>query len=78
MTYRGRVKDGVISLDGGAFLPDGTLVVVAPLTEPERVDTGCEDPLFAIGDLAVETGISDLASQIDHYLYGHPRTNDGR
>jgi len=29
------------------------------------------DPLFRITDLAAETGISDLATSIDHFLYGH-------
>ncbi len=32
-----------------------------------------EDPLLNIEDIAVETGISDLAEQHDHYLYGVPK-----
>ena len=31
MTYRGTVKNGVIVLDSGAKLPDGTAVQVRPL-----------------------------------------------
>jgi hypothetical protein len=27
-------------------------------------------------DLAVETGILDLATNIDHYLYTHPKASD--
>ena len=32
-----------------------------------------EDPLFTIHELAVDTGISDLAHNHDHYLYGVPK-----
>ena len=31
-----------------------------------------DDPLVSIDQLAVETGIKDLAEQHDHYLYGIP------
>jgi hypothetical protein len=36
---------------------------------PSRPD---EDPLLRMTSLAVETGIRDLATNVDHYLYGHP------
>lgn len=31
------------------------------------------DPAFNLSSLAVETGISDLATEHDHYLYGVPK-----
>ena len=34
-----------------------------------RVKKG-KDPLFNLKDIAVETGIKDLAEHHDHYLYG--------
>lgn len=34
-----------------------------------RVKKG-KDPLFGLKDIAVETGIKDLAEHHDHYLYG--------
>ncbi len=37
---------------------------------PPRV--GGEDPLLTIHELAVETGIKDLAQHHDRYLYGLP------
>lgn len=43
--------------------------------EPSTKKAG-SDPLFRITDLAAETGISGLATNIDHYLYGHPKTGD--
>jgi len=32
-----------------------------------------KDPLFHISRLAVATGVRDLATQHDHYLYGTPK-----
>lgn len=71
MSYTGRVENGVVVLDHGAALPEGTLVRVEP---QER--SGSSDPLFDIGRRAVAIGQSDLATQLDHYLYGHPRVSD--
>jgi len=58
-----------------AELPDGTRVHV------EAAEAGCRgsvaspgDP-FRIGEQAVETGIHDLATNADHYLYGHPKVS---
>jgi hypothetical protein len=76
MTYRGAVKGGVVVLDAGLALPEGTVVSVEPLgsTAPEG---DAEDELSRLGDLAVETGVSDLAVNADHYLYGHPKRAGG-
>lgn len=49
--------------------PDESRAGVSRTSQDE--DTG--DPLFRITDLAMETGIPDLATNIDHYLYGHPK-----
>ena len=38
----------------------------------EKVKRG-KDPLFGLRDIAVETGIKDLAEHHDHYLYGVPK-----
>ena len=35
-----------------------------------------ESPLLRMMDLAVETGIPDLATNVDHYLYGHPKAGN--
>jgi excisionase family DNA binding protein len=37
---------------------------------PQREAT--KDPLLALHELAIETGIKDLAQNHDHYLYGIP------
>ncbi len=66
MTYIGTVRDGKIELEAGKRLPDGTVVRV----EPVDVD---RDPADDLADEAVSTGITDLASQHDHYIYGVPK-----
>ena len=40
--------------------------------EKVKVKKG-KDPLFGLKDIAVETGIKDLAEHHDHYLYGVPK-----
>ena len=76
MTFRGEVKGGVIVLEPGTQLPDGTIVSVQPLVLP-LAEASSDDALSRMGDLAVETGITDLAENVDHYLYGHPKNNNG-
>ncbi len=34
------------------------------------------DPAETIPDLAIDTGISDLATNIDYYLYGLPKQTE--
>jgi hypothetical protein len=76
MVYRGRVHNGVVVLEGDVQLPDGMFVTVeAPIAgqSPDR-----DDALYRLADLAVSTGIPDLALNIDHYLYGHPKVSNAR
>lgn len=76
MTYRGRVRQGAIVLDPGVELPDGAVVRIE-LDLPGVASPPDDDPLYRMADLAVETGIPDLATNVDHYLYGHPKAGDG-
>jgi predicted DNA-binding antitoxin AbrB/MazE fold protein len=53
------------------------------LPEGERVQltvaaarTNAPDPAEDLSDLVVDTGIPDLATNIDHYLYGLPKQSD--
>ena len=64
---------------GGVFWPLQPL----DIAEGERVQltitsTGHErvDPAADLSDLEVDTGISDLATNIDHYLYGLPKQEE--
>lgn len=74
MTYRGKVKDNVVVLEPGIHLPDGAEVRVEISDGPSV--SADPDPLARMGELAVATGIRDLATNIDHYLYGHPKAGD--
>jgi hypothetical protein len=76
MTYRGRVKDGTIVLDSGFQLPEDSTVRIELESGEPLPSKAASDPLFRITGLAAETGISDLATNIDHYLYGHPKGGD--
>ncbi len=66
MSYRGTVREGKVELEPGANLPDGTVVVVELL----RVEN---DPAYALADDAVDTEITDLAEEHDHYAHGTPK-----
>jgi hypothetical protein len=59
MVYHGRVKHGTIVLDPGVELHDGAQVRV------ELESSSGADSLTRMTDLAVETGIPDLATNID-------------
>jgi len=73
MTYRGKVKNGVVILDDGASLGEGTAVRIEPIDAEPRTTSGGHGALFGAGERAKPTGVSDLARNHDHYLYGHPR-----
>ena len=78
MTYRGRVKNGVVVLDEAVKLSEGTVVRVEPVEDGSPDSSSQEvSPLFRAFERAKATGISDLAINHDHYLYGHPKTTDG-
>lgn len=78
-------EQGVLRLKEPLSLPDGTQVDVtvsaheADNREPSQVMDGrsWETLTQLLADCEIDTGVSDLASQHDHYLYGIPkRLND--
>jgi hypothetical protein len=73
MTYRGRVKNGVIVLEPPASLPDGTEVKVDEVARPEdeNAPTLEEELGQYIGQ--AEGLPADSSTNHDHYLYGAPR-----
>lgn len=73
MVYRGKVKDNKVILEPGIRLPEGAAVRIE--LEPVAIREE-PDPLLRMADLAIDTGIPDLATNIDHYLYGHPKAGD--
>ena len=78
MTYRGHVKGGVVVIDSPTPLPEGMVVEITPVDILLDVEGKPVHPAFLkVGDHAIDMGVSDLGSNIDHYLYGHPRVEDG-
>ena len=73
MTYRGKVKNGVVVLEAGAKIPDGIEVRVEPVAIPEEdQQPAIYKRLSKIAGKA--KGLPrDLAGQHDHYLYGREK-----
>jgi hypothetical protein len=83
MTYRGRVKDGMIVLEDSAQLPEGAEVRVefdpaeTPPVRPDDVEL--DDQIPTIGQRLLKLagkakGLPvDAARNHDHYLYGTPK-----
>jgi len=69
MTYHGKVRNGVVELPPDATLPEGAEVRVEVIERSSSANA--PDQVYAIGDLAVDTGVPDLSVNLDHYLYGH-------
>ena len=78
MTYRGRVKNGVVLLDPPNALPDGVEVrieVVQPDIEAPLLDENGQtlgEKLMKYAGRAVGLP-EDAALNHDHYLYGAPK-----
>jgi len=70
MSYRGRVKNGVVVFDEPVELPDGTEVRVEPILPPPRKTLAEQlgDLIGSVPDLP-----PDMAEQHDHYLHGAPK-----
>jgi hypothetical protein len=69
------VRNGVVEIEGGDSLPEGTRVNIEPVEGSDQ-HASPGDSLFDIGNRAVPIGHSDLATNLDHYLYGHPKASD--
>lgn len=63
-------EKGVFRPIGKVDLKDGERVEISIRSDRER------DPAETIHELAVDTGISDLAENIDYYLYGLPKQTE--
>jgi len=65
-------ENGVFRPLNPVQLPEGEVVqlTVTPAVEDE------EDPAAHLPDLAIDLGIPDLATNIDHYLYGLPKQKE--
>ena len=74
MTYRGRVKNGQITLDEPVQLPEGAEVHVNLIENGEKRPTIWDKLLELAG--TVEGLPPDMAENHDHYLYGTPKKHE--
>ncbi len=71
MTYTGKVKDGVVVLDGPSRPPDGATVRVEEVSPTPDQPSWAEVFKDLIG--AAEGLPEDLAENHDHYIHGAPK-----
>lgn len=75
MTYQGKVVNGVVVLENGAELPDGTVVRVEPVDEKRESSKGSTlgERLLRHAGAAGDGLPTDLARNHDHYLHGRDK-----
>jgi hypothetical protein len=76
MVYFGKVQNGKIVPEPGARLAEGSTVRIEPVESTTQAHTNGADPADDLGRFAVPTGISDLASQHDHYCSDAPKRKE--
>jgi hypothetical protein len=77
MTYRGKIKNGVVVLDKRAHLPEGTTVTVRPLKGRTVAEKKSKRQPTLYERLKPFIGVADdlppdASINVDHYLYGAP------
>ena len=78
MTFRGTIVNGRVELEAGVQLPEGTAVKIEALRAGRNGKKPARTPrkasgLLRLAQVAVNTGIRDLAAEHDHYIYGTPK-----
>lgn len=71
MTYRGRVKDGVVVFESDTRLEEGAEVIVQPVADRDEYASLREGLMQFAG--AVKGFPADMARNHDHYLHGTPK-----
>ncbi len=75
VSYEGEVRNGVVVLDEGAALAEGTRVRVEPVADGTAP---ADKPLLKLAEIIDQFPSDhdwppDFAAQHDHYLYGTPK-----
>jgi hypothetical protein len=75
MSYEGEIRNGVVVLDEGTPLAEGTRVRVEPVAS---VTVPAGAPLLTLAEIVDQFPSDadwppDYATQHDHYLYGTPK-----
>lgn len=78
ISIKGKFQNGVAQPNQPVAGHDGESVIITFLDENNPTNSPTDDSGWKalaqlVENCAVETGISDLAQQHDHYLYGKPK-----
>ena len=75
MTVQGKIENGVVVLQNGSVLPEGTRVTVSPVRKtPAKRTTKTKATRKLLRHAGKATGLpADAARNLDHYLYGHAK-----
>ena len=68
MSFTATVENGAIKIPEGVHLPDGTQVRIEQIEEEPTLGASLSEFIGVVDDLP-----ADFASNLDHYLYGHPK-----
>ena len=71
MVYKGKVKNGVVVLEGPSVLPEGAVVEVTLADPAEDGPTLYERLASVVG--TIDDLPEDLARHHDHYIHGLPK-----
>lgn len=74
MTYKGKVKNGVVVLEDGAAFPEGTEVRIEPTCASESLPTRAEQFTDAAG--TAEGLPEDMIRIHDHYPHGKTKKQE--
>lgn len=74
MSYRGKVRNGVVEFEPGAAPPEGAVVNISIIPPG---DAAADDGMLATELLQLAGSCSglpaDMAENLDHYLHGAPK-----
>ena len=73
MTYKGKVRNGVVVLEEGAALPEDAEVNVELVGQPEPKQPPSWAEVFKDVIGSVEDMPPDMAENHDHYIHGTPK-----
>lgn len=79
LSVEGTFQNGVVQINQSVTLRDGQKVLIVFLQEEKEsliLDSAWDDFAQLLKECQVNTGISDLAHQHDHYLYGTPKREE--
>ena len=78
MSFTATVKNDMIKLPPDVHLPDGTEVIVEPQRLAPSLESSDDSSVEGYEEFigCLRGAPADLADNLDHYLYGHPKRKE--